>query len=418
MDYVPRILDSELEQRLTSSGAVVIEGLKACGKTETGRRHSASEVLLDVDANARQAVAVAPATVLEGPTPRLLDEWQTVPAIWNHVRRAVDERKTPGQFILTGSAVPADDVTRHTGAGRLSRLRMRTLSFYEMGHSSGAVSLRGLLDGEAADAVPDPGTVLEDVTRLLARGGWPGMLEADDDAAAEGVVAYLDEVCRVDVSRVDETRRDPEGVWRLTRSLARNIGTAVTITRLAADAGGADGPLSRDAVAEYLRALERLMVVEDQRAWAPHLRSRSRLRSTPKRHFADPSLAVAALAATPDRLLRDLNYLGLLFESLVVRDLRVYAQPLRGQVLHYRDNTGLEADAVVELPDGRWVAFEVKLGGVEAIDEAAASLSRLAQRVDTSRCGDPAALVVVVAAGYGYRRDDGVMVCPIVSLGP
>ncbi|MEZ5331180.1 MAG: DUF4143 domain-containing protein [Thermoanaerobaculia bacterium] len=411
-------MDTELERRLAASGAVVIEGPKACGKTETGRRHSASEVLLDVDANARQAVAVAPATVLDGPTPRLLDEWQTVPAIWNHVRRAVDERKDPGQFILTGSAVPADDVTRHTGAGRLSRLRMRTLSLYEMGYSSGAVSLQRLFEGGAADAVPDPGATLEDVTRLLVRGGWPGMLEADDAVAAEGVVAYLDEVCRIDVSRVDEIRRDPEGVRRLTRSLARNVGTPVKITNLAADAGDADGPLSRDAVAEYLRALERLMIVEDQPAWAPHLRSRSRLRSTAKRHFSDPSLAVAALGATPRRLLGDLNYLGLLFESLVVRDLRVYAQPLRGRVLHYRDNTGLEADAVVELPDGRWVACEVKLGGVEAIDEAAATLSTLAERVDTSRCGDPAALVVVVATGYGYRRDDGVLVCPIVSLGP
>lgn len=417
MNYRVRVVDGELGRRLASSGAVVIGGMKACGKTETGRQHCASEVLFDVDDNAREAAVLAPSRVLEGETPRLIDEWQTVPSIWNHIRRTIDERKAVGQFILTGSAVPADDLTRHTGAGRLTRLRMRTMSLYEMGRSSGAVSLAAMFEGRIADAA-DPGVRLDDLALWIARGGWPGTLGLADDLAIENVRAYLEEVCRVDVQRVDETRRDPEGVLRLVESYARNVATKASLNALAADAGGTDGALSREATRTYVQALRRLMIVEDQPAWGPHLRSRSRLRSASKRHLADPSLAAAALAATPERLLDDLRFLGLLFESLVVRDLRIYSQPLRGRVLHYRDNTGLEVDAIVELPDRRWAAFEVKLGGADAVDKAAESLRRFVERVDTDRSGEPVALAVVTATGYTYRRDDGVLVLPLVSLGP
>jgi uncharacterized protein len=394
----------------------VIEGPKACGKTATARQIAASEVLLDVDANARQAIAVDPALVLDGPTPRLLDEWQIEPAIWNHVRRAIDDRSDPGQFILTGSAVPPDDIMRHTGAGRITRLRMRPMSLFETGRSAGRVSLTELLEGRVSPSA-DRGLTVADLAEEIALGGWPGLRGRSVSDGLLAVRDYLDEIARVDVGRVDATRRDPNRVARLLGSLARNVATHAAATTLAKDTGGADGPLKDDTVREYLGALERLMVVEDQPAWAPHLRSKHRLRTAPKRHFVDPSLAVAALRATPDRLLGDLNLFGFLFESLVVRDLRVYAQAADAQVSQYRDSGGLEVDAIIETGDGRWMAFEVKLGHGQ-IDDAAASLTRFAERIDTARCGSPALLGVIVATGYGYRRKDGVAVIPIGALGP
>jgi hypothetical protein len=409
-------VDSELQARLGAVGAVVIEGPKACGKTATARQIAVSEVLLDVDANARQAIALDPKLVLDGPVPRLLDEWQIEPAVWNHVRRAIDDRAKPGQFILTSSAVPPDDITRHTGAGRISRLRMRPMSLFETEHSSGQISLGELLRG-AVSPTADPGLTLADLTEEIAIGGWPGLREREPTDALIAVRDYLQEVARVDVGRVDATHRDPDRVTRLLQSLARNVATHAAATTLARDTGGADSPLKDDTVRGYLAALERLMVVEDQPAWAPHLRSRYRLRTAPKRHFVDPSLAVAALRSTPERLLRDLNHLGFLFESLVVRDLRVYAQAADAQVLQYRDEGGVEVDAIVETGDGRWMALEVKLGAAQ-VDDAAASLRRFVERIDTAKCGRPALLGVIVATGYGYRREDGVAVIPIGALGP
>jgi predicted AAA+ superfamily ATPase len=394
----------------------VIEGPRACGKTATARQIAASEVLLDIDANARQAIAVEPSLVLDGPTPRLIDEWQIEPAIWNHIRRAVDDRSEPGQFILTGSAIPADDVTRHTGAGRIARLRMRPMSLFEAGRSTAQMSLAEMLAGQVTP-VADPGLTVADIAEDLAIGGWPGLRGRGLREGQLAVRDYLDEIARVDVGRVDATHRDTGRVSGLLSSLARNVATSAAATTLAVDAGGADGALKDDTVRAYLAALERLMVVESQPAWAPHLRSRYRLRTAPKRHFVDPSLAVAALRATPDRLLGDLNLLGLLFESLVVRDLRIYAQASDAQVLHYRDSSGLEVDAIIEAGDGRWMAFEVKLGQGQ-IDDAAANLSRFVERIDTARCGRPALLGVIVASGYGFRREDGVAVIPIGALGP
>lgn len=395
---------------------MVIEGPKACGKTATARRIAASEVLLDVDANARLAVAVDPSLVLDGPTPRLVDEWQVEPAIWNHVRRAVDDRAATGQFILTGSAVPADDITRHTGAGRITRLRMRPMTLFETGRGTGDISLAALLAGHPARS-PDPGLTVTDLTREIAIGGWPGLRDLALEAGLRAVRDYLEEIRRVDVSRVDGSRRDPERVGRLLRSLARNVATYASLTTLAEDTGGADGPLKRDTVSEYLDVLGRLMIVEDQPAWAPHLRSKSVLRSAAKRHFVDPSLAVAALRATPDTLLADLNLLGFLFESLVVRDLRVYAQAADATVLQYRDSNGLEVDTVVQAADGRWAAFEIKLGA-GLIDDAAATLSRFARQIDTGRSGSPSTLGVIVGGGYGYVRTDGISVIPVGALGP
>ncbi|MGH8776835.1 MAG: ATP-binding protein [Jiangellaceae bacterium] len=393
-----------------------MEGPKACGKTATARQIAASEVLLDVDRQARQAVAVDPRLVLNGPTPRLIDEWQLEPEIWNHVRRAVDDRGLPGQFILTGSAVPADDISRHTGAGRITRLRMRPMSLFETEQSSGAISLDAVLRGVPVRS-PDPGLTVTDLAGLISAGGWPGNLGSTVDRSARAVRDYLDEIRRVDISRVDGNRRDPVRVGRLLRALARNTATYTSATTLAADIAGADGAMDDDTARSYLTTLERLMIVEDVPAWAPHLRSRSILRSSAKRLFADPSLAVAALRSSPDRLLKDLDLLGFLFESLVVRDMRVYAQAADAQVLQYRDNTGLEVDAIVETADGRWGAFEIKLGP-GMVDKAAASLLKFAGRVDTSRAGQPSVLGVIVGFGYGYQRDDGVAVIPVGALGP
>jgi uncharacterized protein len=414
--YHARVADEELRRKLQNSGAVLIEGPKACGKTQTARQVAASEVLLDIDERARAAVALDPGLVLAGDTPRLIDEWQVEPRIWNHVRRAVDNRQKPGQFILAGSAVPADDATRHSGAGRISRLRMRPMSLFESGLSDGSISLGDLMAGGRTSS--SNSLELAEVAQAVVRGGWPALQEISVEAAMEGVAAYLDEVSRTDINRVDGGRRDPARVRRLLRSLGRNVATHAATTTLAADSvdGGGD-PLKRETVAEYLSALERLFVIEDQPPWEPHLRSRSILRKSPKRHFVDPSLAAAALGADPAALLRDLNLFGFLFESLVVRDLRIYSQPLRGEVRQFRDNKGLEIDAIIESNAG-WAAFEVKLGGHDAIDQAAASLLKFSREVDTERSGKPSALGVIVAGGYGYTREDGIQVIPITALGP
>lgn len=416
MDYLTRIVDEELKERLEATGAVVIEGPKACGKTATARNLAASEVRLDVDRNARHMVGASPGTVLSGATPRLIDEWQVEPDIWNHVRRAVDDRRAPGQFILTGSAVPADDVTRHTGAGRMTRLKMRTLSLLEAGHSSGRISLGALLNGEVQSSEPSTLTVPE-LAELICRGGWPGHIGYPLARALRMNRGYLNEIRRVDISEVSGRRRDPVKVGRLLRSLARNVATPASLSTLVRDVRGGGSTMKPETAAEYLDALERLMVVEDQPAWAPHLRSRTRLRSKPVRHFVDPSLAAASLRATPQRLLDDLEYFGFLFEAMVVRDLRIYAQVAEAEVYHYREKAGLEVDAVVECDDGRWAAFEVKLGD-RWVDRGRDSLRRLAGRMIRGGRGEPSALAVIIPNGYGHVPCGDVGVIPIGTLGP
>lgn len=413
MPYLPRVVDTELKTRLGSMGAVLIEGPKACGKTETGRQMAGSEVRLDVDQGAREAAEVDPRLVLDGEAPRLIDEWQLVPALWNQVRRAVDDRDEPGQFILAGSAQPTDDETRHTGAGRISRLKMRPMSLFELGNSSGEVSLSALLRGETGTAA-DPGLTLTDVSDVICRGGWPAFRGLELPDATRNVRDYLSEIPR-DTQRLDRHR--PERVTRLIESLARNVATPVSASTLSADASRAEDPVSDEAVAEYLDSLSRLFVVENQPAWQPHLRSRYRLRRSAKRHFVDPSLPVAALRADTSALMRDLNFLGFLFESMVIRDLRIYSQPLEGEVEHYQDNSGLEVDAIVKAGDA-WGAFEVKLGGEKPVEEAVENLLKFHGRIDTEKAGPPAVLAVVVATGYGYVRKDGVQVVPIGCLGP
>ena len=415
--YARRVADEELRQCLAAAGAVLIEGPRACGKTATAHQMAASEVFLDVDQAAQDMMAVNPRLVLEGATPRLIDEWQTAPVIWNHVRRVVDERPGKGHFILTGSAVPPDDSTRHTGAGRIVRLRLRPMSLYELGHSTGQVSLKGVLHGTPVESSRTDLPV-RDLAELVCVGGWPGHLHSSPDEAIRVNRSYVADICRVDLQRVDGVRRDPIRVHRFLQSLARNVATLAPLATIARDVSGPDpGTMTSHTARAYLTGLERLMVVENQPPWASHLRSRSRLRVSPKRHFVDPSIAAAALDAEPEHLLRDFSWFGLLFESMAIRDLRVYAQASDARVCHYRDNTGLEVDAIIDAGPGRWAALEVKLG-LSRIDEAARSLLKFADRVDTSRCGEPSVLGVIVERGYGYVRSDGVSVIPVAALGP
>jgi len=416
-DYRPRIADGELADHLAAAGAVVIEGPRGCGKTETARRAAASEVRLDIDHQARSAGLIDPALLLRGDRPRLIDEWQLVPAVWDHVRRAVDQGGgQPGQFILTGSSIPSDEATRHTGALRFSRLRMRPMSLAESGHSSGEVRLGGLLGG-AEPRAADTGLAIDDLVERICIGGWPSLQGRSVPATSVILRGYLDEIARADLVRVDGISRDPANVARVLRSLARHEATRASARAIAADVGGAEGPIDHHTVLEYQAALARLFVVEDQPAWSPAIRSRTLLRAAPVRHFVDPSLAVAALGAGPERLLRDVESLGLLFESLVVRDLRVYAGANDAQVLAYRDSADLEVDAIVERRDGAWAAFEIKLGPGQ-VGDAARNLLRLAARVDAERHGTPAALAVITGWGYAYQRPDGVAVVPIGTLGP
>lgn len=415
--YRARVLDRVLEQRLQSAGAVLLEGTKACGKTFTAERFTASQVYLDTDYAALDAIRVNPSLVLGGETPQLVDEWQLeATRIWNHVRSEVNRRAEPGQFVLTGSAVPADDTRRHTGAGRFARLKMRPMSLYESGDSTGAMSLAALFAGER----PTAATSLDvpDIAELVVRGGWPLNLQLPIEAAAQSNADYLRSIAEVDISRMDGVRRNPALVHRLLQALARNVAMEQKVTRLAAEVEGEDGTIARTTVYAFLDALRRLMVLEEQPPWSTHLRSRATLRTAPRTHLVDPSLAAAAVAAGPNRLLGDLNYLGLLFESLAVRDCRVYAVPLDAAVHHYRDSDGLEVDIIIQTRDGSWGAFEVKLGGEQAVEGAAAGLLKFAYKVDTKKVGEPAVLGIITASGYGYTRPDGVVITPIGALCP
>jgi predicted AAA+ superfamily ATPase len=393
---------------------VLIEGAKGCGKTETAKQVSASVVRFDADEQVRIKMEIDPGSVLAGVTPRLLDEWQEYPLIWNYVRREVDERKQKGQFILTGSATPDDTVRRHSGAGRFSVIKMRPMSLFEKGWSTGEVSLAALMNG----AKPASETVsfdLGEFAEKITLGGWPGLI---GESAAEGlrfVSDYVTLIAEVDLSKVSDKRRDPYKVTRLLQSLARNISTEVTITALSKDTGGSDGDLDDETAAEYLSALERLMATDNLPAWNTHIRSSDMLRKSPKRHFADPSMAVGALGLSVDKLIADLNYFGLLFESLAIRDLRIYADAGGGKAFHYRDSRGLEIDAVIEYADGTWGAFEIKLG-IGAVDDAASNLLKFAAKINTDKTSAPSALTVITGNGFAYRRPDGVNVVPISTL--
>jgi len=417
-EYLRRTVDEELNAILESSGAVLIEGPKWCGKTRTAQERAASAIYLqDIDKQSyyQHMLDTKPSALLEGETPRLIDEWQVAPVLWNGVRFLVDQRCKAGQFILTGSVVQAPDKKLHTGTGRIARLLMRPMTLFESNESDGSVSLRSLFNGDDVGGV-SPLTV-EGLAFALVRGGWPASMGEERVPALRHAREYVKAVRNTDISSVDGVERDPDCVDRLMRSLARNVSTTAKLTTIRDDmaAGDPEAAPSMVTVRSYMNALRRLFVIEDQPAWLFSKRSKTAARTSPKRHFVDPSIATAALQMSPEGLLNDFNTFGLLFESLCVRDLRAYAQANDGYVYHYRDKNGLEVDAVVELLDGRWGAVEVKMSE-RGIDEAAANLARFREKVDTGRMGQPSFLMVVTATEHAYRRRDGVLVVPIGCL--
>ena len=424
-EYKKRVVDAVLDLYLECMGAVLIEGPKWCGKTRTGEEHAKSVIKLQDPDNVdkyRAAVKAKPTILLEGPTPRLIDEWQDFPILWNAVRHLVDERGEDGQFILTGSAVPReekkdDESPRHTGTGRIIRMRMRPMSLWESGESTGEISLSGLFEG-AVDVTGRSRIGVDEFAHLVCRGGWPqAVLAKTPRAAYVKSASYVDEVVHEDVHKVDGVERNPDRVRNLLKSLARNISTLTTAETILQDLKANDSTVCEKTLSSYLNALRKIFLVEDVPAWSPSLKSRLAIRSAMKRQFVDPSVATAVLGATPRRLLNDFRSFGSLFESLCVRDMRVYAQPLDGEVRYYRDQTGLEVDMIVALKDGRWGAVEVKLGAGD-IDSAAGGLKKLKDKVDVSRMGHPSFLMVLTGTDLGYTREDGVIVCPLGCLKP
>lgn len=424
MEYYKRICDNTLERKLRSSGAVLIEGPKWCGKTATGAQIAKSVLYLqdpDKRKTYEQLADTKPSLLLQGKTPHMLDEWQTLPVLWDAVRFAVDQRGEMGQFILTGSATPLDDNTQtneiqHSGTGRIARMRMRPMSLWESRDSSGSVSLRELFDGnEYEDLYAESVLTIEDLAFKLCRGGWPGSLKLSKRYATDVAYNYVDEVINLDVHRVDNSEKNPERVRQLLRSYARNISTMASATTIMQDVRANDISITDKTLSNYLTALRRLFVIEDVKAWQPSLRSKTAIRTSDKRHFTDPSIAVALLGLNPKSVIEDFNLFGFLFEDLCVRDLRAYVQDLQGDILHYRDQSGMEADIVIRLYDGRWALVEVKTGSKE-IEDASRNLLKLSETIDTNKIGKPSFLMVLTGGQFAYRRKDGVLVVPIGCL--
>lgn len=419
--YKKRIADDILKRKLEGKGAVLIEGPKWCGKTTTAEQVAASVLYMDDPGRKEQNITMSevnPQRLLKGNTPRLIDEWQLAPKLWDAIRFEVDHRGEPGQFVLTGSAIPADtkEIT-HSGTGRFTLLTMRPMSLYESGDSTGEISLRNLF--EQPDSVDGESQLgIERLAFLVCRGGWPQAVDMRDEIALDQAVDYYDAVIHADINRADNVKKNPERVRRLMRSYARNQGTQTPNTAIARDVSGNEGPsMDEHTVAAYIEALRKIFVVEDMPAWNPNLRSQTAIRSSDTRYYVDPSVAAAALGIGPNDLIADLNTFGFLFETLCVRDLRVFTDALNGDVYHYRDKDGLECDAVVHLRNGSYGLIEVKLGGDKLIEEGAASLIRLSEKIDTEKMKKPSFLMVLVGMnGYAYRRSDGVYVVPIGCL--
>lgn len=420
--YRARIADEILGRKLRGKGAVLIQGPKWCGKTTTAEQQARSILYMDDSETMRQNMELAdvsPKKLLEGATPRLIDEWQLAPQLWDTVRYEVDHREGMGHFILTGSAVPADrSRIHHTGTGRFAWLTMRTMSLYESGDSTGEVSLRGLFDEAAGEVFATNGLDIDAIARLICRGGWPRAVTLARDEALEQAYDYFDGVVNSDISRADGVERDPERAKRILRSLARNQATAATVNTLCDDIAACDGVTDiRETVTSYIAALKKIFVLEDSPAWNPNLRSRTAIRTSDTRYFSDPSIGVAALGLGPADLIGDLRTMGLFFETLCVRDLRVYADALGGTVYHYRDKSGAECDAVIHLRNGKYGLAEVKLGGDEQVEAGAKTLRALAERIDTGKMRAPSFLMVLTGTTkYAYRRKDGVLVVPIGCL--
>lgn len=403
---------------LESSGAVLLEGPKWCGKTSTAAQ-AAHSVLYMQDPDSRTAnLALAdtkPSLLLVGQVPRLIDEWQMAPVLWDAVRFEVDRRGELGQFILTGSAVPVDNATAHTGTGRISRLKMRTMSLFESGESTGSVSLAALFNGTQDSEGFRSELHIDELAWILCRGGWPASLKVQGPAALRMAADYVESIINHDISELDGVSKNPDRVRSLLRSLARNTSTTANYQTIIDDLEANDQSLSSTTVSSYFNALRRIFVVENLPAWMPSIRSKTAIRTSEKRHFVDPSIATAALRMLPSALLKDFETFGLLFESLCTRDIRVYAQSIDGDVFHFRDKTGLEADLIVRLRDGRWGAIEVKLGQSQ-IEEAAKNLLAVKARIDTERMGESSFLMVLTGGEYSYQRPDGIWVVPLACL--
>ncbi len=424
--YKHRIMDSILEKKLRAKGAVLIEGPKWCGKTTTAEEIAASKIMLaktDIKEHFKSLLEIDTDAALTGDTPMLIDEWQTVPKLWDAVRYTVDHRRAMGQFILTGSAVPGKEAEKereHSGTGRFAWLTMRPMTLFESGESNGTVSLGELFT--APDKILQRNDLkLTDIAFLICRGGWPAAIGLPEDAALEQAFDYYDAVTKEDVTKVDGVKRASERVQRLMRAYARHQGTQASIATLKEDLKSNDATtLDDDTITSYLDALRKIFVVEDMPAWNPNLRSKTAIRTADTRYFVDPSIATAALGMGPADLINDLNTMGFFFEAMCVRDLRVFSEALNGKVYHYRDKSGLECDAVVHLRNGQYGLIEIKLGGDSLIKEGTETLNALAERIDTTRMKNPAFKMILTAAGeYAYRcPEDGIYVVPIGCLKP
>ena len=419
-EYYQRVSDKVLLEHLESKGAVLIEGAKWCGKT-TSAKHIAKSVIEmdrpDMTEQYQQMARINPSNLLEGKVPHLIDEWQIATNIWNAVRYEVDRRGEFGQFILTGSSVPAAlDESMHTGTGRIVRMQMRPMSLFESKDSTGQVSLMDLFNKKDISAVDNHS--IDEIAFLICRGGWPAALNHSKKVALKQAFDYYDAVVNDDISRVDRVKRDSERTKRILKSYARNIATQASLETIRSDIISNDvETFDKEALYGYLNALKRIFVIEDSPAWNPNLRSKTAIRTSDTRYFVDPSIAVAALGLGPTDLVNNLELMGLIFENLCVRDLRIYADALDGSVYHYRDKTGLECDAVIHLRNGSYGLVEVKLGGDQSINEGAESLLKLTSKIDTEKMRKPAFLMVLCGvAPFAYKREDGVFVVPITCL--
>jgi predicted AAA+ superfamily ATPase len=415
------VVDSILQEKLEGKGAVLIEGPKWCGKTTTAEQIAKSVLYMDDPQSKEQNVNMAalnPKRLLSGETPRLIDEWQIAPKLWDAIRFEVDHRDDLGQFVLTGSAVPPDtkEIT-HSGTGRFSWLMMRPMSLYESGESTGEVSLSRLFEGKG-EVDGESKLDLERIAFLICRGGWPRSIDMRDKIALNQAIDYYDAVVHSDINQADGVEKNPERVKRLMRSLARNQGQQIANTAIAADiAVNDESTINQETVASYISALKKIFVVEDMPAWNPNLRSKSAIRTSDTRYFVDASIAAAALGIGPNDLINDLNTMGFLFETMCVRDLRVYAEALGGSVYHFRNKAGLECDAVVHLRNGSYGLIEIKLGGEKLIREGVETLTSLTESIDTSKMKEPAFRMILTAADqYAYRREDGICIVPVGCL--
>ncbi|MDR0523539.1 MAG: DUF4143 domain-containing protein [Candidatus Methanoplasma sp.] len=415
--YKPRLIDNKVKRLLSIHGGVLITGPKWCGKSWTGMMHSKSAISMANDVSRRLA-QLDPQSALSGERPRLIDEWQELPGLWDSARLKIDASRKKGLFLFTGSYLPSDKATAHSGAGRFALLKMRTMSLFEYGYSNGAVSLSGLFDGKAFETTYSSLNYSKAV-RLICRGGWPDAMQMSDEDSVEIPKAYLEILYDHDSSRVDGRKRSPEKMKKIVMSIARNTATCATLRSIASDMAGKGGRgPSENTVADYLGALKRLFLLEEQSGWSPNLRSATRMRSSPKRHLTDPSLAAAAICNGPGELERDPNTAGLLFESLCYRDLCIYVADLGGEVCYYSDNSGLEVDFVIQLKDGRWGAIEAKMGTSE-FEKATRNLNRLRDKMVSGGLREPSFLMILNVTGQiAIRREDGIIEAPIDCLGP